>query len=777
MNRIFRLRWQTLGPSLVAIAVVVLVSGWVGTTRLMQHFRELERAQVARARAQADYTFGRSLDNLRTHGLDWSQWDDAVSWIAGNAPDFPTSNINAGSLSTLNLDGLVYRDGALRRLAGIGTPDGEPLIRSEDSLARRVAATGSGWTGIVRAGDSLFLCTVQPVRPSDGSGPPRGWLTMFQFADKSLDSALSLQLQFPTRLMAHGEIAEISSWKDADSGRLSWEVPVLNGSSAIMEIRLDRPMLMIGRSASNRFLLQLVVGLGVAVLLSLAILERFVLSRIARLGDAVDKIRRDGDSRSEIVDPHDDELGNLSRRIEEMVVAARASRVRLEDALDLAEAARRARMSFLQSMTHELRTPLNGVIALTEMALKAKLEPDVQEAMELSRGAALGLLETINGVLEFSRLEKGEVELVLEEIDLVDHLLDASRVVAFDAERKGVDFLFLADPSLPSRVMTDAARLRRIFVNLAGNAVKYTQAGKVVVEITPDRSIDGIRIAIRDTGIGIATDRLSAVFEPFVQADEESAIRYGGTGLGLSVAQALAQALGGGIHATSTLGKGSEFWFSWQPVVCAGPSEFLQPRGGVQLDISRPELGAFLRAAFASNTDAGKGILVTDSLEKAFAIPQRSVVLCKSTDLRRARTILDDGRSEIVTYPFHVREVAAALVRCERAEATIAILASGRILRGLLVGLLEGGGYRTLSPDTPEEFFKILQYGIGQGVVVDREDPRWVESISACDLPVLGIGDPEDSPLRATLRKPVRSDELLAAVAKMLASASSKGDG
>ncbi|MBK9579995.1 MAG: hypothetical protein IPK50_17485 [Fibrobacterota bacterium] len=771
MKRILRLRWHTLGPSLVAIAFLVMLTGWVGTNRLMEHFHHLERVQVARTQAQAEYSLDRRLENLRIHGQDWSQWDDVVAWIDGDAPDFPASNLNPSSLATLQLDGLFYWDTSFVRLAGLLTPQGGELETRADAIARKIGGRGEGWTGIVREGASLYFCTVQPVLPSDASGSPRGWLAMLQKVDRSIDSSMSLQMQIPTRLLSRADSVGISSWKDGDSGVLAWKVPILEGDPATMEIRLDRPMMAMGRAASRQFMLQLLLGLGVVVILSLAILERFVLARIARLADSVDNIRRDSGEAFDLIDPRDDELGNLSRRIHEMVVASRLSRQKLEVALDLAETSSRARMSFLQSMTHELRTPLNGVIGLTEMALKGDLEPQVQEALELSRAAALGLLETINGVLEFSRLEKGEVDLVLEETDLTQLLLDASRVLGFEAERKGVDFLFLASPTLPSRVMADGARLRRIFVNLAGNAVKYTSAGKVVVTVTFEEASETVGISIRDTGIGIAANRIEAVFQPFVQADEESAIRFGGTGLGLSVAQALAKAMGSEIRARSTLGVGSEFWLALRFPVCASAQSFARPQGAIQWDISRPELGSFLKSAIASE-GSDRGILVTDSLEKAFSIPQRSVVLCKATDLRRTKAIMDDGRSEIVVCPFDVREIAQAVIRCERAEATIAILASGRILGGVLVGLLEGGGYRTLTVDSPEEFSKISQYGIVRAVVVDREDSKWQDCLKGCPIPSLGIGDPDEFPAEAILAKPVRREELFAALAKLLAAAS-----
>ncbi len=768
MNRILRLRWRTLGPSLVAIVLLVMLSGWWGTYRLMEHFRQLEQVQVARTQAQAEHALNGKLDNLRIHGQDWSQWDDAVAWIEGKAVDFPSSNLNPGALSTLDLDVLFYWDSSYQRLSGVWSPDGRFLDPALDRMVRNTAGQGSGWTGIVRHGESIYLGTIQPVLPSDASGRPRGWLAMLRKVDRTIDSALTTQMRIPTRLLSLGGSHDASSWQDGDSGVLAWKVPLLEGEPATMEIRLDRPLMAMGRDASRQFLLQLLLGLGVVVALSLAILERFVLARIARMASAVDKIRHDSGDIPDIVDGREDELGNLSRRIHEMVVASNESRQKLEVVLDRAETSSRARMNFLHSMTHELRTPLNGVIALTEMALKGPLEPQVQEALELSRSAALGLLETINGVLEFSQLEKGEVDLVLAETDLVEMLLDSSRILGFEAERKGLDFLFLASTNCPARVMADCARVRRIFVNLAGNAVKYTEAGTVLVTVDFDELAGTLGICVKDTGIGIAADRLEAVFLPFIQADEQSALRFGGTGLGLTVAQALAKAMGSEIHACSTPGIGSEFRLELSLPVLENARPVGMPRSPIQLDISRPELDSFLRSSLACGAAGTGGILVTDSLEKALSIPQRCVVLCKATDARRAKALIDDGRSEIVARPFDVREIAQAVVRCERAEATIAVLASGRILRGVLVGSLEGGGYRTLTVDSPEEFVRISREAIPQAVVVDLEDPKWQECLTACRVPMVGIGDPQESGVHAVLPKPIRKEALFAVLAKVL---------
>ncbi|HOX52435.1 MAG TPA: CHASE4 domain-containing protein, partial [Fibrobacteria bacterium] len=540
MKSLLHLRWRTLGPSLIAIWFLVMLSGWIGTSRLIWHFQGLERSQVAKTRAQAERSLEMRLDNLRVHGVDWSRWDDAVSWLAGDAPDFPTSNLDEGALATLDLDALYYWDARFRRIDGVRIPDGGISDRELDSLVRRIGSSNAGWTGIVRTDSVLLFCTVQPVLPSSGEGVTRGWLAMARRVDRREDSLLSAQMQAPTRILAHGDTMGVSSWGEADSGILAFGYPILDGDHAIVEIRLDRPMMVVGRDASRQFLLQLLLGLGLVVALALAILERFVLSRIARLAYSVSRIRHQQGEVVDLVDPRHDELGNLSRRIQEMVDAARDSREKLETALDRAETSSRARMNFLQSMTHELRTPLNGVIGLTEIALKGELESEAREALELSRSAALGLLETINGVLEFSRLEKGEVDLVPEETDPVEVLLDASKLVGFEAERKGLDFLFMASPTVPSRVLVDPARLRRIFVNLAGNAVKYTLAGKVVVTVSWDQATSSLAVSVRDTGIGIPADRMDAIFQPFVQADRASAIRFGGTGLGLPVARALA---------------------------------------------------------------------------------------------------------------------------------------------------------------------------------------------------------------------------------------------
>jgi two-component system, sensor histidine kinase and response regulator len=280
-------------------------------------------------------------------------------------------------------------------------------------------------------------------------------------------------------------------------------------------------------------------------------------------------INRDGNEIpiSQVILAHRNKRGDVEyfSTVARDVSAQKEIEAKLERSRDAALASAELKSQFVANMSHEIRTPMNGILGMTSLLLTTELDPIQKEFAEAVDKSAQSLLTVINDVLDFSKIEAGKLSLENTEFNLYDAVENSFDMLVRQAQSKGVELGCIISDSVPTTVCGDSGRLGQVIINLVGNAVKFTDQGKIVIYVTKEKETSThitIRFAVTDTGIGLPEEAQYHIFNAFTQVDGSMTRKYGGTGLGLAICKQLVEMMGGQIGVQSKLGEGSTFWFT-----------------------------------------------------------------------------------------------------------------------------------------------------------------------------------------------------------------------
>jgi signal transduction histidine kinase/CheY-like chemotaxis protein/HPt (histidine-containing phosphotransfer) domain-containing protein len=580
----------------IPFLAVTAILGLVFQHFILGEFTSLERDRANQNIKRINLALDAHLDSLASKTVDWGQWDDTYNFIESREEKYIESMLIYDTLASISLKHILYigKNGELvvgkkvdytnHAASDVTNEDVAEILKLSGIL--NLTDASSRYNGVTYVGGELLFISAVPIVDSKRESPPRGILIFTTLFDSKFVDQIAHQTRLPLESfeLSKGLPSEIEQLQEAVSilhkKNSTAVVPrgseTIEGYSALFDlnnnpvvllrVRQPRDIFSQGISVRNYLLVSLFLTTIIALISTLLLLNKSVLNRLAKLGKHLGDITLTHDFGRRVDVLGTDELGRLSQEINLMLSALEQANTESQRALVSAEAANQAKSTFIAKVSHELRTPIHGVVGMLRILMKEETSKSKKAYIAMAKNSAFGLLDTINEILDFSKMETGNLHLEAIEFDVKEVVREALRTVAPRAEEKGaIELLVDVDAGIHATCIGDPLRLKQCLINLLGNSIKFTKSGFVKLVVSSPLRSNGqqtIEFVVEDTGVGIPEDRLPKIFEPFTQADDSVARVFTGTGLGLTIVKQLVEQMNGGVTVTSEVGKGSRFVIS-----------------------------------------------------------------------------------------------------------------------------------------------------------------------------------------------------------------------
>ncbi len=577
----------------LTLGAVFSLGSYAGLTAVVQPiFDDFERQSAAQSLVRVRHALDAEFNALEIVNREYSEWDHTYEYVQGRRDDYAAENLDVAYWKNIDVDMMAFADIDGNLLWGAITDEqsGERLELSRELLqplsSEHPLLTGtfeSSEFGLLRTRGAPLIVSSLPVLTTLGEGPATGTLIVGKYLDdervRKIGQRAGAELRFVNVNHLDTDIDTLASFRRAvssDDG-VAWEttkgrivareaLPDIFGEPAFLfEVGTPRAIAGIGHDAVNLALIFFVVATVLFLLGAWIFMKAAIVEPVTTLTQKVVSMRESGDAELELKSDRRDEIGMLTNAFGKLTASLGNANKNLESARDRALAVSNAKSEFLARMSHEIRTPMNGVLGMVELLNRTALEKPQRQYTASIQDSAESLLDVIDDILDFSKVEAGKLHLdsvVFELNPFLHHVTESLRALT---DEKGLLLSCVVPEGAPLVVEADPVRLRQVLINLLGNAIKFTEKGSVLLEANAGQRDDDhvdVTFEVIDTGIGIAHHKQHRIFESFAQEDGSTTRRYGGTGLGLSICRQLVSLMGGDIQLTSRRGKGSRFFFT-----------------------------------------------------------------------------------------------------------------------------------------------------------------------------------------------------------------------